>query len=50
MKLIPGSHLTSKQIKMPWLMKAEPDTRIVKGKDVKVSIVIQASAIRILLC
>jgi hypothetical protein len=20
---------------MPWLMKAEPDTRIVKGKDVK---------------
>jgi hypothetical protein len=22
---------------MPWLMKAEPDSRIVKGKDVKVS-------------
>lgn len=21
---------------MPWLMKAEPDSRIVKGKDVKV--------------
>lgn len=23
--------------KMPWLMKAEPDSRVVKGKDVKVS-------------
>jgi len=23
--------------KMPWLMKAEPDSRIEKGKDVKVS-------------
>lgn len=23
---------------MPWLMKAEPDSRIVKGKDVKVSL------------
>jgi hypothetical protein len=22
---------------MPWLMKAEPDSRVVKGKDVKVS-------------
>ncbi len=22
---------------MPWLMKAEPDTRIVKGQDVKAS-------------
>lgn len=21
---------------MPWLMKAEPDSRVVKGKDVKV--------------
>lgn len=21
---------------MPWLMKAEPDSRLVKGKDVKV--------------
>ncbi|OCF35896.1 hypothetical protein I316_02390 [Kwoniella heveanensis BCC8398] len=23
---------------MPWLMKAEPDSRIVKGKDVKFSV------------
>lgn len=23
--------------RMPWLMKAEPDSRIVKGKDVKVN-------------
>jgi hypothetical protein len=23
--------------KMPWLMKAEPDSRVVKGKDIKVS-------------
>lgn len=25
-----------KRYTMPWLMKAEPDSRIVKGKDVKV--------------
>lgn len=23
-------------VDMPWLMKAEPDSRVVKGKDVKV--------------
>lgn len=23
---------------MPWLMKAEPDSRVVKGKDVKVNL------------
>lgn len=30
---------------MPWLMKAEPDSRIVKGKDVKAStVMVDASA------
>jgi hypothetical protein len=29
--------LALEQNTMPWLMKAEPDSRVVKGKDVKVS-------------
>ena len=29
---------------MPWLMKAEPDSRVVKGKDVKVGYLIILSS------
>ena len=30
---------------MPWLMKAEPDSRVVKGKDVKVIVIAHVSII-----
>lgn len=37
--LVDTSNLrTVKIFPMPWLMKAEPDSRVVKGKDVKVDL------------